>query len=1207
MFKVIDELNTLHLDSLSDEWVQASYYSEFLEFGDIPSEYESILESVDIKTLFQSIIKSFDDWLNTTNSEDEKSWATLSNHVIHEKLLAIIAYYIDYGGKNILTKEYRNNALLASRLYYKLLLVPGYKAYHIYHSQLFAHSLVCLGFPKTMCENEDSYYNSKELTREVNSVIRELRHFVFDLQAIIKTLQLSPNDMNFEDILSNLVDITGGAIVNKLNVDKIELANISRVIYEMIDVLICEVNGDPNKNAIQLLFKCILPKLIAASVDCKNANNLVRASYVTYSGLLLSKYGKSALSGYTILLQHLCYTLDGLERAEVRSARVSLVIGLMSLLPQKSYRNIVKWLIKLSTTAKVSHRHIAMEMLSKLLSNEPEENKSKETTSEKEISDNASPPTTEQQSQTVATDVETQDKLEDNTENQHAASMSTDDESSQELPITQKGIDDHEMTEEEVEGLLHARAHTVPLTEVLRAVYERVTDVSGTLRTRALVLLAECIASDRLAIHQAVEELNGNGAVSRLMAAGARCVSDERAAVRRAAVTLLQRLLARYPNPPPTDLGILVSLCRDASILVRSAAITALGELVIQSPSDTMIDAFLSGPMHQLSDPENKVQEQVVTLLQQILLDRLQKYETTDVEDPLPWMFLAGITRHNMRRHLQKACTLLAKNSNSINHRLVDMLSTHLGAACDDRDLQCLVLLTSIARLVDYSDISFVLDYYYKLADDTKSRDARLLPLALELASVWARWAAAAARVALRHHLVQRLASGDGEGCRIACAALAAQLDPDNLQWATELMQLSEQRALSGTGGGELEEWMRAADLSLVAPVPPSPGLLKLFLDALTDPPPEWCEAQRGACVAGAGRLCVRSREAAAAAAPRLAALLHHPAAPLAARLNALHALTDICTRYTCIVEPLLGAVCGCVEASAPAPLRRAAARALTRLLLAGFLRLRTPLYYRYCALLADEDHDVREPAEYYVTSCLTADAIYHHFVDCVLHYNKEDSAGISFDARQLIYDVMLQRLSLVQKLNVQCRLAREVLQHAADSLDEHDDLPPALHAALLDAITLLCGPRMKLPKKPQNTGDADIEDLHERVTTNIVSHKMKRTVAEVVVPAVLQLYARMGPRGGQLAVYLVRIATDLLNDYRHEIEELIENDEELVERVQQFQETIGLAPPFGNTRNLVTASAPPEPDTPRAPRRRPRVPDGGAAPRSYKKRALRI
>lgn len=51
--------------------------------------------------------------------------------------------------------------------------------------------------------------------------------------------------------------------------------------------------------------------------------------------------------------------------------------------------------------------------------------------------------------------------------------------------------------------------------------------------------------------------------------------------------------------------------------------------------------------------------------------------------------------------------------------------------------------------------------------------------------------------------------------------------------------------------------------------------------------------------------------------------------------------------RYSCIVEPLMESLCGCLAAGAAAALRRAAVRALTRLLLAGYLRLRTPLYYR--------------------------------------------------------------------------------------------------------------------------------------------------------------------------------------------------------------------------------------------------------------------
>lgn len=218
---VVNEFNKLQLDVLDDDWVQTAHYSEFLEFGDIPSEYQEVLDSLDIRNVFQCIMKSIDAWLNADNTEDERSWAVLSHQVMHQKLLAVLAYYIDHGCKNVHTQEYRNNALLASRLYYKLLVVPGYKAYHIYHSQLFAHSLSCLSFPKLMCDHEDNYFNSKELTREVNSIIKQLRHFVNDLRAIVEKLHLSPNDMNFEDILSNLVDITGGAIVNKLNVGKL--------------------------------------------------------------------------------------------------------------------------------------------------------------------------------------------------------------------------------------------------------------------------------------------------------------------------------------------------------------------------------------------------------------------------------------------------------------------------------------------------------------------------------------------------------------------------------------------------------------------------------------------------------------------------------------------------------------------------------------------------------------------------------------------------------------------------------------------------------------------------------------------------------------------------------------------------------------------------------------------------------------------------
>lgn len=44
----------------------------------------------------------------------------------------------------------------------------------------------------------------------------------------------------------------------------------------------------------------------------------------------------------------------------MRSARVSLIVGLMSMLTGKTYKDFVKWLLTLSATAKVAHRQISL-------------------------------------------------------------------------------------------------------------------------------------------------------------------------------------------------------------------------------------------------------------------------------------------------------------------------------------------------------------------------------------------------------------------------------------------------------------------------------------------------------------------------------------------------------------------------------------------------------------------------------------------------------------------------------------------------------------------------------------------------------------------------------------------------------------------------------------------------------------------------------
>lgn len=73
--------------------------------------------------------------------------------------------------------------------------------------------------------------------------------------------------------------------------DKVQVGNLSASIYNMIDILVCDTKGSPNPEAVQVLFKCLLPKLVAASTDSRSSN-VSKTNNLVY-----------------FILQHICYQL----------------------------------------------------------------------------------------------------------------------------------------------------------------------------------------------------------------------------------------------------------------------------------------------------------------------------------------------------------------------------------------------------------------------------------------------------------------------------------------------------------------------------------------------------------------------------------------------------------------------------------------------------------------------------------------------------------------------------------------------------------------------------------------------------------------------------------------------------------------------------------------------------------------------------------
>lgn len=1182
MQKTLDSLIEFDLNLLPDDWVQKVFDGEFIESFELPDEYGSYLEVIKIKSALQGVINHLDKWMMFEN--EEKSWTSLSQCLSYNKILALIFHLVDSGVKNVHIEEERSTAIVSARLYFKLLSIPGYNAFNIYHSQLFMCCVNCLKFLKELL-NQDGYYSTThEFIQEVNRLSRNLKEFLNDLLDILKPINLKIHDETFEEVMGCLVDITSVATIHKkLNLDQVETIEISEVAYKCIDLLTSKKEDGNNTTSINILFKCLLPKMTNTTMDSKVCTALMRASFVNYAGKILSRYGNTALPGYMIMIQHLCYNLDGLERSEVRCARAALAVSLVTMVPAYYFESFNKWILILSKTAKAPHRHLAMEIIGKLISGD------------------------------VDVAEYTNHMAQCSSEIQAAAMNSSDATSLAENQIRIMGHSDDQIFMESLtnpdnrsqsgEDLLAINAsvkHVIPYQEFLTAVYDRVFDVSSTVRMKALSLISQTVQCKRAPLQRAITVQNGNDSCPTLVVVAMKCTADERAAVRKAAVSLVDSL-AKSDRTQVTknNLKVIVGLCRDASIMVRTTAIKSLSELMMMWPDDCTIGAFLAGPLHQLSDPESKVQDIIVDAVKRVLIDELKPYDALhNRESTVPWLFLSAVTKFNMRQHLQKACGLIHKMTKCINFQIVDVIRTHVDLNAT-HDLSSWVFLSCVARYVDHGDINFVINHYYEVTHDPQRSDPRSIPLILEVIQEWSHELSPAEAGVLRARLLRRL----HEGCSHArtLAVLAAHLQPHDLAWADQMLLACERRAVEGA---PVEEWLAAADVALVAPSPPGPVLLHTMLRLISTFHYDQHELSvnvRARCVAALGRLCVRSRASAAAAAPALARLLAVRSAHSALRVNALLAIADIATRYTCITEPLLGYICECLHVSTASEVRLAAVRSLTRLLLGGFLRLRAPLQHRYLALLADPEQEVREPVQYYLTTALPAEALYHHFVECILYYNNcpaltendddeardaifQEAGGLSglegeqwFDSRQLVYDMMVQRMSVMQRAQTQVRVARELVGAAVRA--GRNALRPAAHAALRDAVAVLRSAHMRPPRKAHAGDPTDFENMAARITTNIVSQKMKLTVAEVVVPSVMALYQQ--EVGTPLADDLLQLACHLLNDYKQEIEEFLDDDPDLKAQIAEIQQRSGTETFVSNKLNIVLTEIPEVENTP--------------------------
>ncbi|CAM9823437.1 unnamed protein product, partial [Laminaria digitata] len=306
------------------------------------------------------------------------------------------------------------------------------------------------------------------------------------------------------------------------------------------------------------------------------------------------------------MMQHLCVSAP--ERAEGRAKVAGCLKGLLPELEESDRERFVNFLVKLSRSAKIAHRCVAVELSARLLT---------ETwpwVSRGGVEGGQSSPTS---------------------------------------PSGPGAVETSSPGSGDGGGMA-----------MLGLVVARAGDRAPTVRSKAASTLADVLSGVQagqpgytgLALKKAVVELcgwggagdgGGDGQAGPLLEVVRSRVQDEKASVRKNAVPALEALLGFSPafsgvavegvragatSEHAAELSLLQERCNDVSLSTRKAAMTALSSLLMTRPGDDYLQtAWVAAVLPLASDPEQTCQNRLVEIVRTVLLDRVVDWHRAEI------------------------------------------------------------------------------------------------------------------------------------------------------------------------------------------------------------------------------------------------------------------------------------------------------------------------------------------------------------------------------------------------------------------------------------------------------------------------------------------------------------------------------------------------------------------------------------------------
>ncbi|CAH1394077.1 unnamed protein product [Nezara viridula] len=1206
---VLDAVRELHLNLLPVDWVDHLWSKDFAGEKNIPDEYDSQMPNVNYSFLMDNLAEAIEGWdsgHNSSNMAFKKSWHTLiKNNVEYKGLICLISVFLDIENKEPKKATYVL-AFSASRLYIALLSIPGSLACNIFNDTLYDLVLTIFTnsfslIPKKsankknkkkkqdrMEEDTDKDDSVSELSEwDKQDVLQRLTVMLDGLSLCLRELSLKGEDESLALTVKTLVKMTQLEWQTNVFQHSPKPNTVGDVILKSYNVLqqLCNSDHGEVELTIKTIMKFFLPTLVINEENIKMAGRSNFSSYdntIVFVSRLLDNFQKDALYGVKAVIQQLCVRMP--DKADIRVKAIPQVVQLLGFLPYSAFEDLILWIVSLAHSDSVKYRICAIEVIAKLLN---------------------------------VSDIPYSSSLENSLNDNDVLNISVN---------------------YGVENSQSKRQIKLLYKFLVGAILSRSLDASPILRSKCLSIFGSLLLSDHSEIKEIMRELFATPHKGSGLSKAERCKSyfdyqeyfstntskltlpvnvlpsghsilyhtelftkDEKVFVRKNALQLICNVILYNKFWLSSErLEILVASSRDISLMIRKMIVKSLTDILLLYPSKVLVESWVHGVVSLIADNDMKCQEKVIDLVKSVILENLAVYEKTDSpRTKLPWVVLSTIALMGKRILLKFACRTWCINK-SITKKTFLTLQSHIGT---ENNFAAWFFIVCLTEFEDFPSPGFLADYFWENIHNHEA-DETLSQLVVE--AVFLNWKGFDKNTQNKLYLELKKSL---ESYSVPLFLISRYLDmcflTDRDQtklWSGHLVEVCEEyikkHIAPGCSNKIAEGTLCCCIHTLGDATHFQPGVSREVINYLAnviDPSLDFIEDNHGTIgkwcgfvsdnvkavtIVALGKICLQNHFIAKKYATVFAHVLKEDSKP-AVKINAMAALTDLCVRFTSVVEDNLGDMCVMLK-DKDVQVRTHSLKLILQLIQEDYLKPKGALFFYLLIMLRDPVISVREIIQAFFTNMLlkrNGSIMCHYFIQAIFFFNDYLGSG-SFNKRRLsakermvfalagasnfydrgqIYKYMLSNMRDDHRFKLSNRICSDILDAVTKRKIPLDRMGVSI---LKDALFALACDEMRLENLRKVDDDASVKESDEigdigggeavlGIAKKVfISQIVKANYVESIVPTITKLKRMLAALKSPLVRDLMICLRELMKDFKNEINDIFHADPELAAEI---------------------------------------------------------